>query len=359
MNQNLELPQIKNSSPTEGIKVDMSEIQSMLRISTIGMAVISEDTKILEANQHLCTILGYTRQELLILSYPDIVLDNDLSMHGVENNNQVRKYLNKKGQTVWGYSSLRKVVVKDQETILFIDQVYDITKEKMLESACNSMADELKELSYSVSHDLRSPLRSILGFSQALKEDEMDNLSDEGKDHLKRIYNASVRMGKMLDELLGLARLSLQKTRPQNIDLTQLIKETIEGFKTDSKYNFEIEEGLVTNGDLKSIKKLFENLIDNAIKFSSKEFAPTIKVGTTKHEGSTVFYVRDNGAGFDQAYADKLFGAYQRLHTPEEFEGTGMGLAIVKRIVSQHGGKIWAESKPNRGATFYLTFSMS
>ncbi len=357
MGKNAESPHLEMSPITEAIKLDNAEIQSMVQLSAIGVAVISEDAKYTEANQHFCTMLGYTENELLNLSYSDIVLHTELPIVDYENHTQIKKYICQNGQIVWGRSSLKKVVEKERDTILFIDQVYDITKELILESASDSMTDELKALSYSVSHDLRSPLRSIHGFSQALKEDEMVNLSGEGKNHLTRIYNASIRMGNMLDELLELARLSMQNFSLQTIDLTQLIKETIDSFNVDSKYNIEIEEGLEIYGDLKSIKILIENLIDNAIKFSSKSFEPTIKIGSTTLRGSKTFYVKDNGAGFDQTYADKLFGAYQRLHTIEEFEGNGLGLAKVKRIVSKHGGKIWAEGQPTQGAIFYFTLN--
>lgn len=221
-----------------------------------------------------------------------------------------------------------------------------------------SINKELNSFSYSVSHDLRSPLRSISGFSQALKEDYLDQLDDSGKNYLERISNAAIRMGKLIDDLLNLSRISRSDVVKEQIDVTKLCRKIINEILPDPKYKFKIGANLTVTGDIKLIKIMMENLIGNAIKYSSKVDQPLIEIGELIVENKgEAFFIKDNGAGFDHEYSDKLFGAFQRLHSAEEFEGTGIGLATVKRIVNMHGGTIWAEGSINNGATFYFNLN--
>ncbi len=218
---------------------------------------------------------------------------------------------------------------------------------------------ELEAFSYSVSHDLRAPLRGIDGFSKALLEDYGEELDSTAKRYLDRIRAGTQRMGTLIDDLLNLARLSRIEIARRTVDLTsvaELIAEELKGRQPDRQVAFTIAKGMVTEGDERLLGVVLQNLLENAWKFTAKRDGAEIKVGSCPStDGQTVFFVHDNGAGFDPAYADKLFGAFQRLHSPAEFEGTGIGLATVQRIILRHGGRIWAESTPGEGATFFFT----
>ena len=221
---------------------------------------------------------------------------------------------------------------------------------------------ELEAFSYSVSHDLRAPLRSIDGFSQILIEDYADEIDEEGKDYLGRVRAVSQRMGRLIDDILGLSRFTRGTMSRERLDLGALATEVAEELREtrpERKVEFSAQKGLEVWGDPKLLRVALVNLIGNAWKFTAKTPEARVEVGLSErlsYRGRVpVYYVRDNGAGFDQAYAGKLFGAFQRLHGADEFEGTGIGLATVQRVVRRHGGSIWAEGEVGRGATFYFT----
>lgn len=217
---------------------------------------------------------------------------------------------------------------------------------------------ELESFSYSVSHDLRAPLRSIDGFSQMLIEDYADKLDATGNDYLHRVRHAAQRMGAVIDDLLRLARITRTGMHRAHVDLSSLAAEVVTELRqriNAPAATLTIQPGMIANGDPALLRLALENLLNNAFKYSSKLAEPTIEFAKTTHNGRTVFFVRDNGAGFDMAYVDKLFGTFQRLHHEDEFPGTGIGLAIAKRVISRHSGEIWAEGAPGKGATFYFT----
>jgi signal transduction histidine kinase len=217
---------------------------------------------------------------------------------------------------------------------------------------------ELEMFSYSVSHDLRSPLRGIDGFSHMLLEDYADELDDEGRDYLRRVRAGARRMGELIDALLGLSRLARGEMCSKTVDLSAMageISDDLRRAQPGREVEVLITPGLAANGDARLLHVALENLLGNAWKFTGEETHARIEFGAVRHDGTSVYYVRDNGAGFDQAYAGKLFGAFQRLHGTDEFEGTGIGLATVQRVVRRHGGSIWAEGEVGRGATFYFT----
>jgi signal transduction histidine kinase len=221
---------------------------------------------------------------------------------------------------------------------------------------------ELEAFSYSVSHDLRAPLRAIDGFSQILQEDYEHVLDDEAVDYLGRVRAASGHMATLIDDLLNLSRVGRRPLRRERVDLASLAKEIVEELREsqpERKVEFVAPESIVAWGDASLLKVALENLLGNAWKFTARKEGARIEFGADRKPGpglsSPVYYVRDNGAGFDQTYADKLFGAFQRLHGQDEFEGTGIGLATVARIVHRHGGRVWAEGKVGEGATFYFT----
>jgi light-regulated signal transduction histidine kinase (bacteriophytochrome) len=218
---------------------------------------------------------------------------------------------------------------------------------------------ELESFSYSVSHDLRAPLRGIDGFSQALEEDYAGRLDATGKNYLARIRAGARRMGVLIDDLINLARVTRADMYRERIDLSRMAADIVRELQTGEplrKVTVQIDDGLAANGDHHLVRVVLQNLLGNAWKFTSKRPDAKIELGVFGGNGNrAAYYVRDNGAGFDQTYASRLFGAFQRLHSMEEFPGTGIGLATVERIVNRHGGKVWAEGAVNQGATVYFT----
>ncbi len=217
---------------------------------------------------------------------------------------------------------------------------------------------ELESFSYSVSHDLRAPLRAIDGFSQALLEDSADRLDQAGQDYLRRVRGAAQRMALLIDDLLQLSRVSRAELARAPVDLSALaagVAAELQARQPERTVEFVIGAGLTAWGDARLLRVALENLLGNAWKFTSRQPAARIEFGAIEQDGRPAFLVRDNGAGFDMAYAQRLFGAFQRLHSASDFPGTGVGLATVKRIIRRHGGRIWAEAAPGQGATFYFT----
>jgi signal transduction histidine kinase len=219
---------------------------------------------------------------------------------------------------------------------------------------------ELEAFSYSVSHDLRAPLRGIDGFSQALLEDYGPGMPDEARDHLNRIRNAAQRMAQLIDDLLNLSRVTRAELRHEPIDLSAIAIAVVADLRRanpERQVQIQMPESLRATGDARLIGVVMTNLISNAWKFTGKTSEPRIDMGVEQSPQETIYFVRDNGTGFDMKYAGKLFGAFQRLHAQDEFPGTGIGLATVRRIVNRHGGRIWAESEPGKGTTFFFTLA--
>jgi len=217
--------------------------------------------------------------------------------------------------------------------------------------------NELESFSYSVSHDLRAPLRSIDGFSRALQEDCEDQVNDQGKDFLRRIRNSVQRMGALIDDLLMLSRTTRRTFTPVMVNISELAKKItgqLQAGKPDRDVEVKIQAGLELYADPGLIETVLENLLGNAWKYTGKQEHAHIEMGQIEQDDEVVIYVRDNGVGFDMRYAGKLFGAFQRLHSTDEFPGTGIGLATVERIINRHGGRIWVEAAVNEGATFYF-----
>jgi signal transduction histidine kinase len=221
-----------------------------------------------------------------------------------------------------------------------------------------SVNKELEAFSYSVSHDLRAPLRGIDGFSQVLLEEYQDKVDEQGKDYLRRVRSAAQRMEQLIDDMLNLSRLSRGEMNIQQVNLSEMTREIaddLRGTQPERRVEFIIQEGIEAQGDGRLLRAVLENLIGNAWKFTSRRPEARIEFGVQQQKEMTVYFVRDDGAGFDMKYAQKLFGAFQRLHATAEFPGTGVGLATVQRIIHRHGGDVWAEGEVEKGATFYFT----
>jgi len=240
-----------------------------------------------------------------------------------------------------------------------LEQVQRQTEE--LEQRVAERTAELESFTYSVSHDLRTPLRAIDGFTRMLVEDYADELDDEGQRLLNVVYESAQRMGQLIDDLLALSRLGRRDMRHRSIDMEQLARDVIDELCRAEPERRAVDITLQplppAEGDRAMVRQVFVNLLSNAIKFTQHERNATVEVGTYEDHGTPVYYVRDNGAGFEMEYADKLFGVFQRLHDDAEFEGTGVGLAVVERVIRRHDGTVWAEGAEGEGATFYFTLS--
>ncbi|MGB9153748.1 MAG: ATP-binding protein [Alphaproteobacteria bacterium] len=236
------------------------------------------------------------------------------------------------------------------------DEVRQLNAE--LEQRVKDRTAELESFSYSVSHDLRVPLRAIDGFSRILLEDYYEKIDDEGKRLLNVVRDNTSRMAKLIDDILAFSRVGRKEVVSQKIDMGELVNTTIAELQPSlDGRNVKLEVGALTpaHGDAAMLRQVWVNLLSNAIKFTRSKAPAVISIGSYSDGTETFYYVKDNGAGFDMSYADKLFGVFQRLHSFAEFEGTGIGLAIVKRIITRHGGRVWAEGKTDEGATFYFT----
>ena len=220
---------------------------------------------------------------------------------------------------------------------------------------------ELEAFSYSVSHDLRAPLRSIDGFSQALLEDSLEQLDETGQDYLKRIRSATQRMGQLIDDMLTLSQVTRSDLQREDVDLSGLAQRVcadLHQMNPDRQIEFQIQPNLLSHGDARLLQVVLDNLLNNACKFTSHQEVTQIEFGAIAQDnGMLAYFVRDNGVGFDMAFVDKLFRPFQRLHGMREFPGNGIGLATVQRIIHRHGGQVWAQGRLNQGATFYFTLA--
>ena len=347
-----------------------------------GIISVDMDGKIMECNQAFAEMLDYTKEELYQLTYWALIskhwhetqtkiVNEQVLIRGYSDEYEIEGI--KKDRTIFQVS-LRTWLIKDKdgEPIGMWSIVRDITERKQAEQEIiklnedlqrravelEALNKELETFSYSVSHDLRAPLRSISGFSQALLEDYLDKIDIEGQDYLQRVRAASIRMGELIDALLGLSRITRSEIYRENTNLSEMAKEFIEELQEaepERQVEISITPELIANCDPRLLRAVLENLISNAWKFTGKKPIAKIEFGAIESDGEPAYFVRDNGAGFDKTYGDKLFGAFQRLHSSEDFKGIGIGLATVKRIIHRHGGSVWAEGEVDKGATFYFT----
>ena len=219
---------------------------------------------------------------------------------------------------------------------------------------------ELEAFSYSVSHDLRAPLRTIDGFSRAVLEDYAQVLDDEGRSYLNRVRAATQQMAQLIDDLLKLSRVTRTEMHRDDVDLSAMARDiaaTLQRTQPERQAQITIDKDMIVRGDTRLLNVVLTNLLGNAWKFTEGKQDAEIRLGKMERDGKKIYFVRDNGAGFDMAYAHKLFGAFQRLHSDSEFKGSGIGLATVQRIIRRHGGQVWAEGEVGQGAGFYFTLS--
>lgn len=262
--------------------------------------------------------------------------------------------------------------LETEQGLLVSAAIRDVTERKKMEEDVQKLNDDLRQraaqleaanqeleaFSYSVSHDLRAPLRSIDGFSHVVLEDYGDQLPTDARRYLERVRAAAQRMAVLIDDLLNLSRVTRMAVQPRFINISKMAEDILRNLQEghpDRQVTLSLMRDLMVEADPNLMNIALENLLNNAWKFTSRQQHAVIEFGQKNHVRNRTFYVRDNGVGFDMAYADKLFGVFQRLHSVSEFPGTGVGLATVHRIISIHGGRIWAESAVGKGTTFYFT----
>jgi len=238
--------------------------------------------------------------------------------------------------------------------------IRDVSARKRIEEALKTANRELEAFTYSVSHDLRAPIRQIDGFARILSEHLGSNIDEKAAHYLRRIQDGAGHMGRLVDDLLNLAKIGRQDLKPRLVELTVIARDAMTDIESDATgrdIRWQIDPLPTLECDPGLMKVVFTNLLSNAVKYTRPRTDAVVQVGCSARRGEPTVFVRDNGVGFDMKYADKLFGVFQRLHRAEEFEGTGVGLATVQRIVHKHGGRIWADSAPDKGATFYFTLN--
>lgn len=249
-------------------------------------------------------------------------------------------------------------VIEDVDQRIYAAQLAAKNRQAELQKHVSERTREIEAFTYSVSHDLRSPLRAMDGFSQALLEDYADKLDADGQDYLRRICGAAVRMGEIIDDLLMLSRVNRQQMEFKPVDLSSMARKIIAelaGYEPERTVDIVVEDDLQAHGDARLLRIALTNLLSNAWKYTAQTERPRIEFCRIGRQGRPVFMLRDNGAGFDGQYAEKIFGAFQRLHGRDEYEGTGIGLTIVQRIIHRHHGEVWAEGTIGKGAAFYFS----
>jgi PAS domain S-box-containing protein len=371
----------------QALRVSEERLRALVDNAPIGIEELTLSGELVRVNPRFSEITGYTSDELRSLRIQDIThpddLDADLANMQRLTSGEIDSYsmekrdVRKDGAVVWVEAN--RAVVRDLEgnPVLFVGAVRDITAQRQAEAEVRTLnADlevrveqrttdlaqankDLEAFGYSVSHDLRAPLRALSGYAEALLEEYSDDLGETGRGYAGRIQAASERMATLIDDLLQLARVSRRQMNLGPVDLSAeaaAVAAELQAAEPGRRSRITIQDGVWVTADRGLIRTVMQNLIENAWKFTARREDATIEFGSMAAEDAgTCYFVRDNGAGFDPAHAAKLFQAFQRLHSDADFAGTGIGLASVQRIIERHGGRIWAQGAVDAGATFYFT----
>ena len=360
-----------------------ARFRAIFEQAAVGVAEVDLNTRrFVRANRKYCDIVGRTEEELLDLSaldltHPEDVADDAARMQELAEGRSAgftveKRYLHRDGSIVWVELSVSRLSGLNEPAGHYIATEVDITERRRAEQIIallnreqrdrlvelDALNKELESFSYSVSHDLRAPLRAMDGFSRLVLEDYAALLDEKGQHYLERIRTASQTMGQLIDDLLNLSRITRDPMRREPVDLSKLAREVADALRMADPQRvveFSIADGVAAYGDVRLLRIALENLLGNAWKFTGTHPTALIEFGVAAIDGEDAYFVRDDGAGLDMAYADKLFAPFRRLHTTAEFPGTGVGLATVQRVIHRHGGRAWAEGEVERGATFYFT----
>ena len=348
----------------------------MFTESSVGKGQADPATgQIVQVNAAFCRITGYSEEELrrrsfLEIHHPDdrerTIAAFDAMVRGeISGYQQEKRYLRPDGSVVWVDVVTNLIRDRAGRPFRSFTVIQDVTERKRAEEALKQQSarleaanKELESFSYSVSHDLRAPLRAITGYSQMILKRQGEQFDEETRRRFRMITDNAEKMGRLIDDLLAFSRLGSQAVAKLNLNMEELTGEAWEELVTihpDREMTLKIEKMPLAWGDRALIRQVYSNLLGNAVKFTRAEGRPLIAVGSCIQDGEAAYYVRDNGIGFDMKWYDKLFGVFQRLHGDEEYKGTGIGLALIQRIINRHGGRVWAEGEVDKGATFYFT----
>jgi PAS domain S-box-containing protein len=367
----------------EALRKSESRFRGAFENTNVAMVLTDLDNRFIRVNRAFSRLFGYTPAELLTMTLADLTHPDHLAeslanreplMAGTADFFEMEKrYVHKAGHVLWGRTNVSVVRDPGGRPLLYVGQVQDITERKAAEEEIRRLNAELegrvrartaeleaanKELeafSYSVSHDLRAPLRAIDGYSRIILRDYAAEMPEDAREYMADVRRNAQQMGQLVDDLLAFSRLGRKALRVQRVDIPGLVRECLDEIRPPASAKVRVSDLPPVTADRALLKQVWVNLLSNALKYAGKRETPVVEVGAADGPDGPVYFVKDNGVGFDMRYAHKLFGVFQRLHKAEDYEGTGVGLATVQRIIHRHGGRVWAESEPDRGATFFFT----
>lgn len=381
----------------ESLRTSEARFRKIFEESPLGMVMGDDESRIIKANAMFSQMSGYTEQELSSMTFIEMTYPDDLD-ENLKTREQLfegkilrsqfeKRYIKKNGEIFWANVTASTIRDDEGNPLYALAMIEDMTEKKRIQQQIKALNEELEQrvidrtaqlqvanheleaFSYSVSHDLRAPLRHINGFIELLLSHQGHQLDEKSLRYAHIVANSAKEMGQLIDDLLTFSRTSRLEMETRSVGLNKLISDVQENLTRllkDRKITWKIDSLPRVRADLRLMRIVFDNLLSNAIKYTASCADAQIEIGVLPYDKNSVkpnstatFFVRDNGVGFEQEYSHKLFEVFQRLHTSDEFEGTGIGLAIVQRIIHRHGGKIWAEGIPNQGATLYFTLTLA
>jgi PAS domain S-box-containing protein len=370
------------------LRETLETYRSAFEDTNVAMVLTSLDNRFVRVNAAFANLFGYAETEMIGMTMEDVTHPDDVAESHARRQELLagnaaffqmqKRYRHRNGHVLWGLVNVALLRDSAGRPVSYAGQIQDVTQRKQAEEELRAAREELetrvrrrtadleatnKELeafSYSVSHDLRAPLRAIDGFARILEKEHAVALPAEGRELLRDVRANAERMAKLIDDLLRFSRLSRQPLRRQPVNCGEMVRQCVEELRRDwngRRVDVRLGELPTCRADPALLKQVWLNLLGNAVKYTGSCPEAVVEVGSRPGQdpAALVYFVKDNGVGFDMRFARKLFGVFQRLHRAEEYEGTGVGLAIVHRIIRRHGGEVWAEAEPGRGATFSFT----